>query len=339
MEICSLCKRNRAAKILRVCRECLLEGLGEDLIERAHRYSRSLYNLPSKLDRGKECNLCPRRCKIEEGKFGYCGLVENKNGKLIFHSNHQKGLLEYYFDPLPTNCVAAPVCPLCKLASGYNLAVFYCSCNLDCLFCQNYQWKERLVNKQFWITTSHLQLEANKASCICFFGGDPSVQAIHSISVGERIKDKVCICWETNGIVNRKILKIWIDIAIESGGIIKFDFKAYNEEIYKALTGFTNKPLLRNLKIFKAAEYERDYPLLVCSTLLVPEYVTPDEVKLIAEYLAEIDENIPLVLLAYCPHYLMRDIGFTKKEIALQSYKLAKEYLKEVYLGNVWLLR
>ena len=46
-----------------------------------------------------------------------------------------------YYDPLPTNCVAEPVCPERRHYGYYNLAVFFAGCNLDCLFCQNIEHK------------------------------------------------------------------------------------------------------------------------------------------------------------------------------------------------------
>ncbi len=45
------------------------------------------------------------------------------------------------------------------------------------------------------------------------------------------------ICWETNGHFNEHILKTVVDLSLESGGIIKFDLKAWSPPVYKALTG------------------------------------------------------------------------------------------------------
>ncbi|MEJ2715680.1 MAG: radical SAM protein, partial [Deltaproteobacteria bacterium] len=75
-------------------------------------------------------------------------------GKLKGGRPHE-GNLSYYYDPLPTNCVADFVCPASR-GCGYpdysvsrgpehgykNLAVFYQACSFNCLYCQNYPFRE-----------------------------------------------------------------------------------------------------------------------------------------------------------------------------------------------------
>jgi pyruvate-formate lyase-activating enzyme len=82
------------------------------------------------------------KCQIGPGKRGFCGLVANIDGRLIrFGGTPERGILEWYYDPLPTNCVAWWFCAGCtglgypKYAYkpgaevGYsNLAVFYGAC-------------------------------------------------------------------------------------------------------------------------------------------------------------------------------------------------------------------
>jgi pyruvate formate lyase activating enzyme len=46
-----------------------------------------------------------------EGERGFCGLRTVRNGKLVhFAGTPARGLLSWYRDPLPTNCVADWVC-------------------------------------------------------------------------------------------------------------------------------------------------------------------------------------------------------------------------------------
>ena len=61
---------------------------------------------------------------------------------------------------------------------GYlNLAVFYQACNFDCLYCQNWHYREGISHPNF-TTVEELVNAAYKknVSCICFFGGDPTPQ-------------------------------------------------------------------------------------------------------------------------------------------------------------------
>ena len=110
---------------------------------------------PPQSPEGLQCGQCANQCKIAKGQKGYCSIVENINGKLIRHGGTpEKGLLKWYYDPLPTNCVSWWFCPGCtgagyprfayqpKAETGYsNLAVFYGSCSTDCLFCQNWDYR------------------------------------------------------------------------------------------------------------------------------------------------------------------------------------------------------
>ena len=85
-----------------------------------------------------------------ESGVGYCDVLLNIGGRLK-HTARSGELASFtYLDPLPTNCVATPVCPA---ATGrgypeytdsedpeygyYNLAVFMGGARLTCVFCQN----------------------------------------------------------------------------------------------------------------------------------------------------------------------------------------------------------
>ena len=82
-----------------------------------------------------------------------------------------------------------------------------------------------------------------------------------------------------------------------------------------------------------------EVPFIRASTLLVPGYVDQEEVKKIAEYLAEIDPTIPYSLLAFVPHFEMKDLPYTSRELALKCKEIAeKSGLEKVRIGNQWLL-
>ena len=366
---CKLCGKESIliSEIIGVCVDCLRNNPEEALkiALEGHRKSRGKFNLPPTPPRdpnGLVCTGCANMCKIGEGGYGFCGLVLNKNGKLIrLAGTPDKAIVEWYYDNLPTNCVAEPFCPGCtgrgfpKYAytkgpeyGFYNLAVFYGACNLDCLFCQNWHYRLRTQAKGPMLSAEELAKAAylnRKVSCICYFGGDPSPQMMHAIKASEialeRKRQRILrICWETNGLMNKTYLKRAVELSLESGGCIKFDFKAWTPSIYKALTGCDNKPLIENLKI--AADYipeRREPPLVVVSVLLVPGYVDKVEIEGIVEYIASLDKSIPISFLAFHPDYLMSDLPFTSKRHADEAVKIAKEYgLKEVSVGNVWLL-
>ena len=129
-------------------------------------------------------------------------------------------------------------------------------------------------------------------------------------------------------------------LSYQSFGIVKFDLKAFDERIHIALTGISNKQILKNFKVvYEIGKDRREVPLLIASTLLVPGYVEEDEVRKIARFIASIDPEIPYSLLAFYPHFFMDDMPTTKRETAELSLQAAKEEgLKNVHIGNIYLL-
>ncbi len=315
-----------------------------------------------------KCKLCGNECEIPSQRKGFCGLVENKDGKLVRKISLEKGIVSAYYDPHPTNCVASWICaggskhgfPKYSLSTGteygyYNLSVFYGACCCDCLFCQNWQWRENTQNLHPLLSSEELANYVNeRVSCICFFGGDPAVQAKHAIETAKaareikrnlakagKCKNILRICFETSGNFSENYLDEVAKISFETGGGIKFDLKAWNENLHIALTGISNKQILRNIKMIKEYHKKRPaVPFIRVSTLLVPGYIDEEEVRKISEYLVEIDPTIPYSLLAFAPDYLMRDLPYTPWKLAYGCKKIAEEVgLKNVRIGNEWLLR
>jgi pyruvate formate lyase activating enzyme len=169
---------------------------------------------------------------------------------------------------------------------------------------------------------------------------------IHSILTSRRaIRHKngaiLRVCWETNGSSNPDLLRAAVDIALESGGCIKFDLKAWDENLHKALCGVTNSRTLANLR--ETAQYalrrRPDPPPVVASTLLVPGYVDEHEVHNIARHVAQIDRDIPYSLLAFYPSYCMDDLPTTSISHASRCMEAAEAAgLRNVHLGNRHLL-
>lgn len=314
---CEICGKGDAAEALRVCRNCILEGKGYEYIQKAHKI------LPN---RGKACNMCGNDCRMEERQKGFCRLRENREEKILSYSDRKTAIGQYYYDSLPTNCVASWVCGLEK---GYNLAVFYGACNFDCLFCQNWIHHEMAEKRQPVITADEVIKAAENAKCVCFFGGDPSCQILHALNVAEHVE--AIVCWETNGNFAKRYLP---EVAKHTDGIVKFDLKTWNEKLSYALCGVSNKNSYENF------EYLAKHCRMAASTLLVPYYINAEEVYDIASFIASIDDNIPYTLLAFYPCYKMSDLPYTSKKQAMECYDAAKKAgLKKVRIGNIHLLR
>ena len=294
------------------------------------------------------CSECGNHCKMNEGEVGFCNIRIAKDSNVVDRYPGQ-AVVSWYFDSLPTNCVADWVCPVTKereLGIGQkrlkNLAVFYGSCNSDCLFCQNASYRTMMAKGKPLLTPQELANVADDyTACVCYFGGDPSCNPNHSLITSELLNEEkhVRVCYETNGNISKKWLDNIANIVGETGGTFKFDIKAVSPDIYRTMTGISNSAILRNFKELSAKKRTRQGEFLVASVLLVPGYVDLTEVLRICRFIAENDPTIPTALLGFSPHHAMSDLPRTSRAHAEASLGIAKdEGLTNMRIGNVALL-
>ena len=287
--------------------------------------------------------LCSNECSIGEGERGFCGLRTVHQGRLVhLAGTPQRGLLHWYRDALPTNCVADWVCEGSHHRGYHNLAVFYASCTSNCLFCQNWQFREVSPSSSKTISASELASEANpRTFCVCFFGGDPASQMPHALAASKLLTQRgIRVCWETNGMMHPHLLDAAVRYSLATGGCIKFDLKAFDDEVHLALTGVSNRRALENFARAAQQYGERpEPPLVIASTLLVPGYVDSDQVGKLAQLIASINVKIPYSLLAFAPHFYLPDLPCTSTKHALEAESAARAAgLVNVRIGNRHLL-
>ncbi len=159
---CKTCGKDSViiSRTIGFCAECIRNRFDElwPEIKAVHDDTRRAYRLPvdpPRAERGVTCPLCHNECRIPEEGVGYCGVRRAEDGKLRGGRPHE-GNLSFYHDPLPTTCVADFVCPA-GTSCGYpqfsvspgpehgylNLSVFYHSCSFNCLYCQNFHFRDR----------------------------------------------------------------------------------------------------------------------------------------------------------------------------------------------------
>lgn len=363
---CRVCceKSKLTADRLKVCVGCLRERPKEALpyVKEAHATVRNRFGLPPhppKIPDGIPCNVCSNECRIGEGESSYCGLKQNVEGRLESLTSPKIGILHSYLDSQVTNCCAAWFCPAGTSAGYpkytyepgpeygyYNLAIFFYGCNFDCLFCQNASHKNVLAGKAVTVQDLVVETERNSSiSCWCFFGGSPEPQLPFAIKASEvaleKITDRVLrLCFEWNGCGNSKLVRKAAELSLVSGGNIKFDFKCFNPTLSHALSGVSNKRAYENFEMIAQDFYPQrpDPPLLTATTLLVPGYVDAVEIEQITKFIADINPEIPYSLLVFHPNFMMTDLPITSLKQTTECYRVAKEHLERVHVGNLHML-
>ena len=352
-QTCRMCARRShlVAAHLGLCLACIRNRPQEALpvADAAHASARRLFGLPERPPRtegGRRCGLCVQGCVIGEGERGYCGLrevPEGKPGKLRHLAGiPSRGLLHWYRDPLPTNCVADPLCAGHTQRGKHNLAVFYASCTVDCLFCQNYHFRESDPTRSTCLTAAELADAANpRTYCVCYFGGDPAGQMAHALAASRLLAERgIVVCWETNGTAHPRLMDRAFNLSLSTGGCVKFDLKAYDDNLHRALTGASNRQTLENFARAAVRFDERPTPPpIIASTLLVPDYVDAEEVSRIARFIADLNPAIPYALLGFAPHFLFPDLPRTSVHHAEEAEAAARATgLRTVRIGNRHLL-
>ncbi|MGD8517225.1 MAG: radical SAM protein [Anaerolineae bacterium] len=341
---CRICGRRSdlITSALSVCGVCIRSQpeAALSVILSAHGQIRREFDLPAEAPRtelGIECPLCANACRLGEGEIGLCGLRTAQQGRLVhLAGTPATGLVSWYDDPLPTNCVADWVCGGSRQRGKVNLAVFYEACTFNCISCQN--WHFRLKRPPGTVSAQQLADAAHsRTHCVCYFGGDPTPQMPHALAASRILAAKgLAVCWETNGSMHPRLLDQAVELSLRSGGCLKFDIKAIDENLHRALTGITNRRTLENFR--RAAERiseRRDPPLLVASTLLVPGYVDAAEVGRIARFIAAIDPSIPYALLGFHPAFYVHDLPPTSVRHAEEALVTAQAAgLTRVRIGN-----
>jgi len=360
--ICKFCGKTEksVSGVLSICRDCILKrdwDVVKPHILNVHKQVRALVDLPSeppkadKMDVKLKCNFCFNECALTESDSSYCGLrvvEKNQSGELPLPSK-RRGYIHGYLDPIPTNCCNAWFCD--GEYDSYSYAAFLYGCTFNCLFCQNSSHKH--FSNKFLIDVETLADRIYKnenVTCVCYFGGTPEVQLPFTINLSNLIIEKINkgehsrkfrVCWEWNGSGNTSLVDKCMQIAVESGGNIKFDLKSFDEKLNLALCGVSNSRTLENFK-YLADNYfgsrSEGMPEMSACTLLVPGYVNHEEVEQIAKYISEINNEIPYNLLVFHPDYQMKDLPITSRKQANRCFDIAKNYLTHVHLGNKFLL-
>ena len=152
------------------------------------------------IEKLESCTLCPHNCKINrlEGKFGRC-----KSGakvKIALVSLH------YFEEP----CISG------KNGSG---TIFFSNCNLNCMFCQNYEISQEQKGKEITIEQlADIFIEQQNKGANNINLVTPTSYVYHIIEALDIAKKqglKIPIIYNTNGYENEEtidFLKGYIDV-------------------------------------------------------------------------------------------------------------------------------
>lgn len=260
----------------------------------------------------ENCNLCEWRCGVNrlEGEMGVCRIERPKVASAMLH-------------PAPPK----------------SYTIFLSGCNFKCLNCQNWNiahYPDSGESVRGLLDPSELGEEAYRAinspkgrmmgaDRIFFSGGSPgpSLPYLEKVVEEARKLGEVKVNYDTNGFLTEESLRRVLDFTTS----ITFDIKAFHDDVHRALTGAPVEPVLRNARYIAENAKEKLWEFRV---LLIPG-MGEGEVKPIANFLSDIDEELPLNFLAFRPNFLLEDHRGATHKIMEKAVETAREVgLKDV---------
>ena len=274
------------------------------------------------------CKVCFRHCDIKEGGRGFCG-ARTCQGGVVVASNYGK-VTSLALDPIEKK-------PLNRFHPGsYIISVGSYGCNLSCPFCQNHDisWPrnlERMEKSAEYLAPDDLANLAYKYRNqgnigVAFTYNEPLVGYEYVRDTARLVHEKgMKNVLVTNGTASLEILeelKPYIDA-------MNIDLKGFTDHYYSEVLGGSRQMTMAFIE--EAVKFCH----VELTTLIVPgENDSEEEIREMTEWIAGLDEEIPLHISRFFPRFNMTDRDATDVGLIYRLADVARERLKYVYTGN-----
>lgn len=275
------------------------------------------------------CLLCHHRCMIAPGKFGICGVRQNRDGKL--QTLVYGELIAVHVDPVEKK-------PLFHFLPGtMSLSLATIGCNFRCPFCQNWQISQQTKRERENFAGDFLPPEsavkaALDSGCLSlsFTYTEPTVFFEYAYDTA-RLASKSGLrnIFVTNGYMTPEALEM-IHPYLDGCNV---DLKSFREEFYKTMCRARLEPVLESIRLMKQLGI-----WVEITTLIVPgQNDSEDELAAIAGFIFRVSPDIPWHISRFHPDHNYREGGPTPIETLRKAWSIGKRMgLRFVYIGNVW---
>ena len=269
------------------------------------------------------CTICPHNCKINRTKNpGRCKSTDKI--KIALYSIHN------FEEP----CISG------EKGSG---TIFFSNCNMNCVFCQNYEISQLGRGKE--ITIEELanimikQQERNVQNINLVTPTSYALHIIEAIKIARKKGLKIPIVYNTNGyesVETLKLLEGYVDIYLP-------DLKYYYDDLAKKYSKVDNYFEIAT-KAIQEMYRQVGAPVLdengvMKKGLMIRHLILPNEVqnsKKVLKWIKEnIDSNVYVSIMAqYFPTYKAKEIPEIARKITKEEYEKVENYLYELDLEN-----
>lgn len=276
-----------------------------------------------------DCFLCAHRCRVAAGKFGVCGVRENRGEELVTHVYGE--VIAAHIDPIEKK-------PLYHFQPGTtSFSIATVGCNFRCPFCQNWQISQVRKKGQSPSEGQALSPEevvrlARTRGCrsISYTYTEPTVFFEYAYDTARLARRAgLSNVFVTNGYMTAEALRT-IQPFLDAANV---DLKAFRDETYKKTCGARLQPVLDSIRLM------RELGIWVeVTTLVVPDLNDGDkELGDIARFIASVSPEIPWHISRFHPDYEYTKAPATPLETLRKASRFGKQAgLKYIYIGNVW---
>lgn len=271
----------------------------------------------------EQCTICPHNCKIDR-KNGQVGRCKSKDTvKIALYSTHN------FEEP----CISG------KKGSG---TVFFSNCNLNCVFCQNYEISQEekgteiTINRLAEIFLEQQEKDVENINLVTPTSYVP--QIIEAIKLARKQGLKLPIVYNTNGyekVETLKMLEGYIDIYLP-------DLKYSDNKLAKRLSKVDNyfeittealKEMYRQTG--KAIFDDRG---IMKKGMIIRHLVLPNHILNSRRVLKWINDNMNdvyvSVMAQYFPTYKAKEIEDINRKLTKEEYNQIENYLYRLNLEN-----
>ena len=276
------------------------------------------------LEKLEKCRICPHQCKINrtKGVVGRCKATEKV--KIALYSTHD------FEEP----CISG------EKGSG---TIFFSNCNLNCIFCQNYEISQLGKGKEISferLADIFLEQQAKDVENINLVTPTSYVpQIIEAIKIAKAKGLKLPIVYNTNAyeqIETLKMLEGYIDIYLPDLKYAenKLAMKYSKIDDYFEIATKAIKEMIRQVGTPKLNENG-----IMLSGVMIRHLVLPNHLENSKKVLKWIKENLPKdiyvsVMAQYFPTYQAKEYEKLNRKLTKEEWEKIENYIEELEFKN-----
>lgn len=272
----------------------------------------------------EQCEICPHRCKINRNnnQIGRC-----KSGdmvKIALVSTHN------FEEP----CISG------DMGSG---TVFFSNCNMNCIFCQNYEISQLGKGKEISIQDLARifleQQERNVANINLVTPTSFVPQIIEAIKIAKARGLHIPIIYNTNGYENVETIKLlegYIDVYLPDLKYAENELAKKYSKIYNYFEIATNaiKEMINQVGVPKF-----DKNGMITKGVIIRHLVLPNYIENSKKVLKWIKENLPndiyvSIMAQYFPTYKAKEDNKINRKLTKEEWRQIEDFVDEIEIEN-----